>query len=136
MIVYTYNQSLSKVRMYVSTGFLLHFGFLSFLGFWCFHLFHLFQGLAYPYQAKHWMDSRKIRTRIHITEVFIVLVLGLLPPIITISVSNYQDDGLFCSPRSVTIMFYGEMVPYVIMGTVGLSLLFCSLWILRKVSYT
>ena len=68
-------------------------------------------------------------------EVVIVLACGLLPPIITISISNYQDDGLFCSPRSTNIMFYGEMVPYIITGIIGLSLLFCSLWILRKVSY-
>ena len=75
-----------------------------------------------------------MRRRIHIAEVVIVLVCGLLPPIITISVSNYQDDGLYCSPRSTNIMFYGEMIPYIIMDSIGLSLLFCSLWILRKVS--
>jgi len=114
----------------------LHFIFFCFLGFWCFHLLHLFHGLAFPYQAKLWMDSRAIRTRFHIMEVVIVFVCGMVVPIITINISNYQDNGVYCSPQSTSIKFYGEVVPYSITFTIGLSLLFCSLWILRKVSLT
>jgi len=107
------------------------------MGFWCFHLFHLFHGLAFPYQAKLWMDSRTIKTRFHITEVVIVFVCGIVPPIMTIIVSDYQDSGLaHCLPKSTSIIFYGEVIPYSIAFTIGLLLLFCSLWILRKVSST
>jgi len=114
----------------------LFFIYFCLLGFWCFHLFHLFHGLAFPYQAKLWMDSRTIRTRFHITEVVIVFVCGIVPPIITIIVSDYQDDGLQCLPKSTSITFYGEVVPCSIAFTIGLLLLFSSLWILRKVSLT
>ena len=68
-------------------------------------------------------------------EVLIVLIFGLVAPIITVTLSNYQDSGTVCSPRSTSIIFYSEVVPYVIIFIVGLSFLFCSLWILRIVSY-
>ena len=118
----------------ISIGYLFHFGFLCFLGYWCFHLFHLFHGLAFPYQAKYWMDSRKIRRRIHITEVFIVLVCGSLPPTVTIIVSDYHYDGVLCSPQSSYVLFYGEALPYIVTFLVGLIFLFSCLWILRNVS--
>ena len=80
------------------------------------------------------MDSKRIRTGIHIAEVVIVLLCGLIPPIITIRVSNYHYDGVLCSPESASILFYGETVPYTITFVIGLLFLFSCLWILRKVS--
>ena len=114
----------------------MQFGLFCFMGFWCFHLFHLYHGLAFPYQAKQWMDSRLTRNKIHLTEVTIVLVCGVVPPILTISLSNYQDVGLYCLPRSTHLIFYGQVLPCVFGFIIGLSLLFYTLWILRKVSYT
>ena len=81
-----------------------------------------------------WMDSRKIKMKFHITEVIIVLVCGIIPPIMTIGLSNYQDNGLFCLSRSTDMLFYGQTLPYMVAFCIGLSLLFYSLWILRKVS--
>ena len=120
--------------MYTSLGFILDFTLSCFMGFWCFHLFHLYLGLAYPYQAKCWMDSRATRMKFHIIEVVIVLVFGIVPPILVISLSNYQDIGLLCSARSTELLFYGETIPCCIVFCIGLSLMFCSLWILREVS--
>ena len=120
--------------MYTSLGFILHLTFTCFMGFWCFHLFHLFLGLAYPYQAKHWMDSRATRMKFHIIEVVIVLIFGIVPPILVISLSNYQDIGLVCLPRSTDLLFHGETMPCCFVFCIGLSLMFYSLWILRKVS--
>ena len=116
------------------TGFLLQYTFFCFLGFWCFHLFHLFLYLAFPYEAEQWTKSRKNRRIFHVTEVLIVLVCGLVPPIVTISVSNYQDYGVFCLPQSTSMTFYGQVIPNIVLLIIGLSLLFCSLWILRTVS--
>ena len=81
-----------------------------------------------------WMDSGKIRMKFHITEVAIVFVCGIIPPIITIVLSNYQDNGLLCLPRSTTMLFYGQTLPYIVVFCIGLSLLFYSLWTLHKVS--
>ena len=112
----------------------MQFTFFCFLGFWCFHLFHLSLALTYPFKAKMWMDSSKIRMKFHITEVAIVFVCGIIPPIITIVLSNYQDNGLFCFPRSTAMFFYGQSLPNTVAFCIGLSLLFYSLWTVRKVS--
>ena len=115
-------------------GFLFQFVIFCFLGILCFHLFHLFHALAFPYQAKKWMDSRRIRIRIHITEVLIVLVSGSVPPIVTINVSDYMNNGLFCQPRSTSAIFYGIVLPDIIGSIIGFSLLFSCIWIIHQVS--
>jgi len=115
-------------------GFILQFGMRCFMGFWFFHLFHLFYGLAYPHQAKLWLDSKTIRTRIHISEVLVVVAFAIVVPVLTISTSTYQDTGLFCGSQETALIIYGEIIPYAIITITGLSLLFCCLWILHKVS--
>ena len=112
----------------------MQFGFSCSFGFWCFHLFHLFHGLAFPFSAKKWMDTRRIRIKFHITEVVIVLIYGLVPPVVTVILSNYQNNGVNCQCRSAIMLFYSQIVPFSIVFVIGLLLLFCSLWIVRKVS--
>jgi len=114
----------------------MQLGMRCFVGFWFFHLFHLFYGLAYPNQAKLWMDSKTIRTRIHITEVLIVVVFAIVLPILTISTSTYRDVGLYCGSQATDLTIYLQIIPFAIITITGLSLLFCCLWILHKVSVT
>ena len=80
------------------------------------------------------LDSSSIRLKIHLTELMIVLLLGLLSPILTISLSFNRDSGWFCTPQSNDVVFYGVMLPQILMFLIGLVLLFLSLWILRRVS--
>lgn len=125
-----------RTFIFILIGFLLQFLFFCFLGFWCFHLFHLFFCLAFPLKAKQWMESRKIRIKLHITESLAVIACGLVFPTVTKIVSNYQiaNFGVFCLPQPASVTFYGQVVPYLIAFIIGLSLLLCSLWILYKVS--
>jgi len=117
-------------------GFILQFGISCSMGFWFFHLFHLFYGLAYPHQAKLWLDSKTIRTRFHITEVLIVVVFAILLPVLNISTSTYRDVGLYCGSQATDLTIYLQIIPLAIISITGLSLLFSCLWILRKVSVT
>jgi len=117
-------------------GFIVIFGINCSIGFHFFHIFHLFYGLAYPHQAKLWMDSKTIRTRIHITEVLIVVVFAIVLPVLTISTSTYRDTGLFCASQATDLTIYLQIIPYAIIMTTSLSLLFCCLWMLHKVSVT
>ncbi|XP_065910822.1 uncharacterized protein [Dysidea avara] len=84
-----YLNSISKHAYFCEIqGFMLQLLYSCFVGFWCFHLLHLFLGLAFPFTIKVWMDSSSRRKKIHITEVVIVVLYGLLSPIIAVSVTK------------------------------------------------
>ena len=72
----------------------------------------------------------------HIVEVIAVLVLGCLPGIIVLSISNYQI-GRFppdtCFP-SIDIIFHTFQFPFMIYATIILAMLFTVYSILRRVS--
>ena len=113
--------------MYVYfTGFILQFGYGLFFGFWCFHLFHLFLSLSFPFKTKQLLDSSSHRRMIHITEVTIVLLVSVIPPIITLIVSQYESNGYYCFPQSPTVLFYGEILPSMLKLCIGLVLIFLS----------
>jgi len=105
-----------------------------FTGFWFFHLLHLFLGLAFPFTMQVWMKSLSYRKKIHITEVVIVVLYGILSPIIAVSTTKEQDNGSFCVPQSNSVAFYGALLPNIALFCIGLVVLFMSLRILRKVS--
>ena len=115
-------------------GFLSLLVYSSFVGFWFFHLLHLFLGLHFPFKMKILLESSSVRKRFHIAEVLTVLVFALLPPIFTIVLSFYRDNGWFCAPQSNDVIFYGALLPQGLMFLIGLVLLFLCLWTLRKVS--
>ena len=56
-----------------------------FFGFWCFHLLHLLLSLLFPFKAKQLLDSSSHRRLIYITEVIIVILVSVIPPIITLT---------------------------------------------------
>ena len=104
------------------------------MGFWCFHLLHLFLGVAFPFTTKAWMDSSSCRKKIHITEVVIVVLYGLLSPIIAVSVTKQHFTGIRCLPQSNSVEFYGGLLPNIALFCIGLMFIFTSWWILLKVS--
>ena len=117
-------------------GFIVQLLYSCFEGFWFFHLLHLFLSLVYPFKTKLWLDSPSRRHRIHLIEVIIVMLFGLLYPVITISTAKpqYYYNGWYCAAVSATVAFYGGIVPRLVVFCIGLIILFSSLWILRKVS--
>ncbi|XP_065911528.1 uncharacterized protein [Dysidea avara] len=128
-----YLKSIRK-RAYVCEiqGFMLQFLYSCFVGFWCFHLLHLFLGLTFPFTIKVWMDSSSCRKKIHITEVVIVILYGLLSPIIAVSVTKQTPSGIMCLPQSNSVEFYGYLLPNIALFCIGLVFIFTSWWILLK----
>ena len=116
------------------TGFMLQFGYGLFFGFWCFHLLHLYLSVSFPFKAKQLLDSSSHRRMIHITEVTIIILVSVIPPIITLTVSQYESNGYYCYPQSPTVLFYGEILPSMLKLCVGVVLIYLSFRLLRKVS--
>ena len=116
-------------------GFVLQSGALIFFGVWVIHLFHLLYGLLFPIRAMQLSNSKKFQRYVHLTEVLVVLVCGLLPSVITVSTSGYQYTGFrnVCTSRLHEVFFYTLMLPMSIEATFGLSMLLICLWILCKV---
>ena len=119
-----------------NVGFLIQFLYSCFVGFWCFHLLHLFLSLVFPFKTKLWLDSLSYRRKIHLIEVIFVMLFGLLYPTIAISATKpqYYYNGWYCAAVSAPIVFYGGILPRLVVFCIGLIFLFTSLWILRKVS--
>jgi len=116
------------------TGFVIQFSYGLFFGFWCFHLLHLYLCLAFPFKAKQLLDSSSHKKKAHITEVTIVLLVSIIPPIITLTVSQYESNGYYCYPQSPNVLFYGDILPSMLKLCIGFVLLFLALRCLRKVS--
>jgi len=79
------------------------------------------------------MDSSSHRKKCHITEVVIVVLVALLPPIISVCVTKHHDNGSTCVPQSNSVAFYGGLLPDIAVFCIGLVFIFTSLWILQKV---
>ena len=121
--------------MLLLIGFTIQLVIAWFTGFWVFHVFHLFLSLMYPFRVKEMMDSNMFRRKVHLTEVMIVVSFGFVVPVLTISISQYWDNGLYCSPQSQEVLFYAGLIPGLLIYITGLTLLFGSFWILRRVSH-
>ena len=77
----------------VYLGLVVHSGALIFFGFWVFHLFNLLYCLMFPLRSQHLMDSKQLRRSVHLIEILVVLVCGLLPSVIIIGTSGYHYIG-------------------------------------------
>ena len=95
-----------------------------------FHIFHLFLGLAFPFKNKHLIDSKMLRRKVHFSEVTTVILGGLPSPVLTLSISKYQDNGWHCFPQSTTVLFYAGIIPGALVFVIGLTFLFGSFWVL------
>ena len=121
--------------IYTCIGVVVQSGTLIFFGFWIFHLFHLLYSLISPLKAQNLLKSRQFRRSVHLIEVLVVLVYGLLPSIVIVSTSGYQYSGFppVCTNATPEVFFYTLIFPISIEATIGLCMLLISLWLLRKV---
>ena len=116
-------------------GFVIQSGALVFFGFWILHLFHLLYSLVFPLKSQHLMRSKQLKRSVHLIEVLIVLICGLLPSAIIIGTSGYHYIGFppICTNEIPEVLFYTLIFPVSIEATVGLCMLLILLWIIRKV---
>ena len=75
----------------------------------------------------------------HVVEMIIILVLGVLPSVITVSISGYRfieflPYAYVCTSNDRDVFFYTFMLPIIICATIGLPMLYTTFWILRRVS--
>ena len=122
--------------IYMCVGVIVQSGALIFFGFWVFHLFHLLHTLISPLKAQNLLKSQWFRRGVHLIEVMVILVCGLLPSIVIVSTSGYQYSGFppVCTNAIPEVFFYTLIFPISIEATVGLCMLLISLWLLRKVT--
>ena len=109
---------------------------IMYTGFWLAHLFHVFYSLAFPFKSQHFMSSRSATRVVHLIEFVVIVTLGLLCSIITITVSGYEFTGVsqVCIPASLDGYFYAEAAPDAVGLTICILLLCASAMIVRNVS--
>lgn len=105
-------------------------------GFWLTHLFHVFYSLAFPFKSQRFMASHSATRMVHLMEFVLIATLGLLCSIITITVSQYEFNGLLqlCTPASLDVYFYTQAAPDAIGLSICIFLLCASAMIIRNVS--
>ena len=89
----------------------------------------------YPFKAQKLMKSPQLRRNIHILEVTVTLMCGLIPSVVTIGTSGYQHFAFppVCNNEVPEVLFYTFIFPMSILATVGLCMLLICFIILRKV---
>ena len=105
-------------------------------GFWLTHLFHVFYSLAFPFKSHRFMASHSTTRMVHLMEFVVIVTLGLLCSIITITVSQYEFNGhpQLCRPTSLDVFFYTGVAPDAIGLSICIFLLCASALIIRNVS--
>lgn len=95
---------------------------------------HVFFSLAFPFKTKKFLS--KYSKIVHIVEVIVVLVSGILPGAIVLLVSKYQFDKFppsVCYPN-ISVFFYAFILPLEIYATICMALLFAIFALLLQVS--
>ena len=121
---------------FVHSGLVIQSGAFIFFGFWLFHILHLLHSLISPFKVQRLMKSPQIRRNVHIIEVIVTLVCGLIPSVIVIGTSGYQHFAFppICTNEVSEMLFYTFIFPISIGATVGLCMLLICFIILRKVT--
>ena len=81
------------------------------------------------------MTSTRFKRSAHIIELLIVLISGFTPSIVIVNTTGYRYSGFppACYSDNPAVQFYTLILPMALGSTVGCSMLFLSVWILRKV---
>ena len=119
----------------VITGFGYQAGFLIFSGFWILFVIHLFMKLVFPIHS-HNFDKSKYRTRVHVVEVAVVLLIGLLVPSIVVGTSEYKIVNFpptQCS-ADVEVTFYTLILPTILVQGAGVILILFTFVSIHRVS--
>ena len=110
-------------------------GFLIFSGFWLLFLAHLFLKLVFPIQF-HNFDNYKHRTKVHIAEIVIVFLIGLLFASIVAGTSEYRIINFpptQCA-TDVEVSFYTVIFPTVLIQGAGMMFILFSFVSIHRVS--
>jgi len=102
--------------------------------FWLFHILHMFSSMAFPFKSKKLWESNSLKRKVYVAEMIVIVICGLLPSIIVITVDNYQYVGIFaCVPGSGSVLVYTLLLPFTLVGMIGSSILFVTFWLIHKV---
>ena len=87
---------------------------------------------------KSWIINRpEHTTKVHITEVTLVILIGLIVPIITITTTDGYSIGVFPPSQCFSdpeVFFHGIMLPTIVMCIVGISLVLFTFLHIHRVS--
>ena len=108
----------------------------TFLFLMIFHFLHVFGSLVSPFKFQRWMKSKRFKRQCYVAEIGVILMCGVLPATIAAGARQYRYSGFppFCIVSSPELIFYAFLMPFTIVTTIGLCVLFGSFWILRTVS--
>ena len=103
---------------------------------WFFHVLHVFGGVAFPMKSKSLWESKSFRRKAYVVEIIVILIIGLLPNIIILSVNKYQFIvfPLVCTPSSDPVPVYIFLISNALICMTTLSLLFLTFWMIHKVA--
>ena len=116
-------------------GFTYQAGILIFSGFWLLFITHLFLKLVFPIHFRRF-ESSKYRTKVHILEIVIVLLVGILIPAIVVGTVEYNIVNFpptECA-ANVEVTFYTLILPTVIIQGTGMFLILFSFISIHRVS--
>ena len=126
---------ISVIIIRLFAGFTYQAGTLIFSGFWLLFVAHLFLKLVFPLQFRKF-DSSKYRTKVHILEIVIVLLLGILIPAIVVGTVEYNIVNFpptQCS-ANVEVTFYTLILPTIFIQGTGMMLILFSFVSIHRVS--
>ena len=115
-------------------GFMHHWTPMLLAEFWLLHLIHLFIKIAFPMWSRK-LDSKQIKTILHVVEVAVALFLCSLAPVLNVIRSKYQlgrFPPIICYP-SEEVIFYTLCFPLSVMLGIGTILAVNIFWMLHKV---
>lgn len=121
------------IRLYA--GFTYQAGLLIFSGFWLLFLAHLFLKLVFPIQF-HKFDTSRYRTKVHILEIVIVLLIGILIPAIVVGTVEYSIVNFpptVCA-ANVEVTFYTLILPTILIQGTGIMFILFSFVSIHRVS--
>ena len=119
-----------------NVGFVFDAAIMMFTEFWLLFVFHLFMKIVDP--LKSWIINRpEHTTKVYITEVTLVIFIGLIVPTITITATDGYRIAIFPPSQCFSdpeIFFHGIMLPTIIMCIIGISLILSTFLHIHRVS--
>ena len=116
-------------------GFTFQAGILIFSGFWLLFIAHLFLKLVFPLQFRKF-ETSKYRTKVHILEIVIVVLVGILIPAIVVGTVEYNVVNFpptQCA-ANVEVTFYTLILPTILIQGTGIMLILFSFVSIHRVS--
>ena len=95
----------------------------------------MFGGVAFPMKSKSLWQSKSFKRKAYVVEIIVILIIGLLPNIIILSVNKYQFIvfPLVCTPSSDPVPVYIFLIANALICMITFSLLFLTFWMIHKV---